>query len=215
MCGCFGNMHTYTFCVLYSFYCFFVLLFHLCIFILICFVCTSVRTTATKWQLNCGSSSSNFKEAFSFDDLVQNPNCSLIYILLTFIWCWSLLYVNFSRTFENEVGYNVGLYLTILFTSPFSTNGFIMEYLKWKGNIQSLWRIAERGEWLTEIKGFQLRNIIVWSEWSKSVKYCVRDRCLCYECMSAELPVESYSVLFSLLMVFIVLSVVSINAVIC
>ena len=30
----------------------FVLL-HLCIFILICFVCTSVRTTATEWQLNC------------------------------------------------------------------------------------------------------------------------------------------------------------------
>ena len=47
------------------------------------------------------------------------------------------------------------------------------------------------------------------------MKYCVRDQCQGYECMSAELSVESYSVLFSLLTVLIVLSVVSINAVIC
>ena len=31
----------------------FLVLFRLCIFILICFVCTSVRTTATEWQVNC------------------------------------------------------------------------------------------------------------------------------------------------------------------
>jgi hypothetical protein len=31
----------------------FFVLFRLCIFIIICFVCTSVRTTATGWQLNC------------------------------------------------------------------------------------------------------------------------------------------------------------------
>jgi hypothetical protein len=31
----------------------FFVLFRLCIFIIICFVCTGVRTTATKWQLNC------------------------------------------------------------------------------------------------------------------------------------------------------------------
>ena len=38
--------------VLYCLYCVFVL-FRLCILILICFVCTSVRTTATEWQLSC------------------------------------------------------------------------------------------------------------------------------------------------------------------
>jgi len=52
MCGCFGNMCVCIYCVLYCLYCVF-LLFRLCIFILICFVCTSVRTTATEWQLNC------------------------------------------------------------------------------------------------------------------------------------------------------------------
>jgi hypothetical protein len=44
MCGCFGNMYTCIYSVLY---CVFVL-FRLCIFILVCFVCTSVRTTATE-----------------------------------------------------------------------------------------------------------------------------------------------------------------------
>jgi hypothetical protein len=52
MCGCFGNMCTCIYCVLYYFYCVFVL-FRLCTFILNCFVCTGVRTTATEWQLNC------------------------------------------------------------------------------------------------------------------------------------------------------------------
>jgi len=51
MRGCFGKMYTCIYCVLYCLYCVFVL-FRLCIFI-ICFVCTSVRTTATEWQLNC------------------------------------------------------------------------------------------------------------------------------------------------------------------
>jgi hypothetical protein len=51
-CGRFGNMCTCIYCVLYCLSCVFVL-FRLCIFILICFVCTSVRTTATEWQLNC------------------------------------------------------------------------------------------------------------------------------------------------------------------
>jgi len=32
---------------------FFFVLFRLCISILICFVCTSVKTSATEWQLNC------------------------------------------------------------------------------------------------------------------------------------------------------------------
>ena len=89
----------------------FFVLFHLYIFILICFVCTIVRTTATKWQLNCSSSSNNnnFKEAFSFDDLVQDTNCLLNNISLAFLWCWSLLYIIFSRTQKNEVGYDIGL----------------------------------------------------------------------------------------------------------
>ena len=52
MCGCFGNMCTCIYCVLYCLYCVFVL-FCLCILIIICCVCTSVRTTATEWQLSC------------------------------------------------------------------------------------------------------------------------------------------------------------------
>jgi hypothetical protein len=47
LCGCFGNLCTCNYCVLYCWYCVFVL-FRLCLFILICFVCTSVRTTATE-----------------------------------------------------------------------------------------------------------------------------------------------------------------------
>ena len=35
MCGCFGNMCTFIYCVF--------VLFHLCTFILICFVCTRVK----------------------------------------------------------------------------------------------------------------------------------------------------------------------------
>jgi len=64
MCGCvyvevfwqvygyYGNMCTSVYCVLYCLYCVFVL-FPLYIFMFICSVCTSVRTTATEWQLNC------------------------------------------------------------------------------------------------------------------------------------------------------------------
>ena len=51
-CGCFGNLYTCVYCVLCCLYCVFVL-FRVCILILICFVCTSVRTTATEWQLIC------------------------------------------------------------------------------------------------------------------------------------------------------------------
>jgi hypothetical protein len=68
--------------------------------------------------------------------------------------------------------------------------------------------------WRRRGMGIQLRKCMVWNEWSASAKYCVRDR-------SAE-SMQSYplkvilkicvSVLFSLLTV---LSVVSINAVIC
>ena len=49
--GRFVNTYTCVYCVLYCLYCAFVL-FRLCIFILICFVSSSVRTTATEWQLN-------------------------------------------------------------------------------------------------------------------------------------------------------------------
>jgi hypothetical protein len=51
-------MCTCIYCVLWCLYCVFVL-FRLCIFILICFVCTSVRTTATEWQLNCSTNNDN------------------------------------------------------------------------------------------------------------------------------------------------------------
>jgi hypothetical protein len=47
MCGCFVNMYTRIYCVLYFFTVLFVL-FRLCIFILICFVCTSVGTIVTE-----------------------------------------------------------------------------------------------------------------------------------------------------------------------
>ena len=51
MYGCFGIMCTCIYCVLYCLYRVFVL-FHLCTFIRICFICTSVRTTATEWQIH-------------------------------------------------------------------------------------------------------------------------------------------------------------------
>jgi uncharacterized membrane protein len=59
MCGCFGNMCTCIYCVLYFLYCLFYVSFRLCIFSLICCVCTSVRTTATEWQLNCSNNNNN------------------------------------------------------------------------------------------------------------------------------------------------------------
>jgi hypothetical protein len=52
MCGRVGNMYTCIYCVLYCLYCEFVF-FRLRLLILLCFVCTSVKTTATEWQLNC------------------------------------------------------------------------------------------------------------------------------------------------------------------
>jgi hypothetical protein len=57
MYSCFGNMCTYIYCVLYRLYC--VLIFRLCIFILFFFVYTSVRTTATEWNLNYSKQVSN------------------------------------------------------------------------------------------------------------------------------------------------------------
>ena len=63
MCVCFGNICTCIYCVF--------VLFRLCIFILICFVRTSVRTTATEWQLNCsnsgGGSSSSSSSKYLMD----------------------------------------------------------------------------------------------------------------------------------------------------
>jgi hypothetical protein len=80
---------------------------------------------------------------------------------------------------------------------------------------------SERGR----VKGIQLRYCIVGSERSESVKYCVRDWCQGYEPRVLNIRVQSYlltvileitvSALFSLLTALIVLSVVSINAIIC
>ena len=51
VCGCVYVWGVLVTCILvFAVLC---VLFRLCIFILICFVCTSVRTTATEWQLNC------------------------------------------------------------------------------------------------------------------------------------------------------------------
>jgi hypothetical protein len=47
------NLPHYILSTLHHLVLFFFVLFCLCIFILVCFVSTSVRTTATKWQLNC------------------------------------------------------------------------------------------------------------------------------------------------------------------
>jgi hypothetical protein len=64
MCGCFDNcVGVVAACVLVFILfvlfdlCF--LLLRLCMFILICFVCTSVKTTATKWKLNCSNNNNN------------------------------------------------------------------------------------------------------------------------------------------------------------
>ena len=45
--------------------------------------------------------------------------------------------------------------------------------------IQSLWRIAEHGEWMGSMQEIWLSYCIVRSEWSESVGYCIRDRCQC------------------------------------
>jgi hypothetical protein len=52
MCGCFGNMCTYIYCVVF--------MYHVLLLLCLCtrciysrFVCTSARTTATECQLNC------------------------------------------------------------------------------------------------------------------------------------------------------------------
>jgi len=61
-CGCFNLFYNVlgvlVICVLvFTVFCtvctVLFVLFRLCIFILVCFVCTSVRTTATEWQVNC------------------------------------------------------------------------------------------------------------------------------------------------------------------
>jgi hypothetical protein len=75
------------------------------------------------------------------------------------------------------------------------------------------------------VKGIQLRYCTVWSEESECVKYCVRDRCQGYEPGELNVSLQIYllsliltiiaSVLISLLTVKFVVSVVSINAVIC
>jgi len=52
MCGCFGNMCTSIYYVLYNSYYVFGIVSFMYIFSYL-FVSTSVRTTATEWQLNC------------------------------------------------------------------------------------------------------------------------------------------------------------------
>jgi hypothetical protein len=79
----------------------------------------------------------NWKEDFSVDGLVQNPNCSLTNILLAFIWCRNLPYTIFSGTFGNEVSTDIGLQLSILFLSPFFKQWFYNGIFKWKGKIPS------------------------------------------------------------------------------
>jgi hypothetical protein len=58
MWGCFDNMCTCIYSVLYCLYRVFIL-FRLCIFILISFVCTNERTAAIPWKLNCSINNSN------------------------------------------------------------------------------------------------------------------------------------------------------------
>ena len=64
--------------------------------------------------------------------------------------------------------------------------------------LQSVWRIAERGEWMTESKGDsseELQSV----EWGKRICEVLRSRPVSglwprsAECMSAELPVEGDS----------------------
>ena len=95
MCGCFGNMCTCIYCVLYFFVlCF--LLFRLCVFILICFVCTSVRTTATEWKKKINNntygyllSQASSSRYFSWNSSDSDPQ-ALSFTLQYFpyyVWC--------------------------------------------------------------------------------------------------------------------------------
>jgi hypothetical protein len=61
LCGCFDNMSTFIYCVLYCLYCVFCI-FRLCIFILISL--PVVMITATEWKLSFNSSSNNKNNKF-------------------------------------------------------------------------------------------------------------------------------------------------------
>jgi len=76
--GRFCNTYTCIYCVLYCLYRVFVL-FRLCTFILICFICTTVRTTATEWQLNCRNNNNNNNnfEALSAQHTVETQ-CTVL-----------------------------------------------------------------------------------------------------------------------------------------
>jgi len=65
MCGCFGNMCTCTYCVLYCLCCVFVLS-CLCTFVVICFVCTS------EGLLPLSDNSIEVSSSFSNDDNNNN-----------------------------------------------------------------------------------------------------------------------------------------------
>ena len=100
---------------------------------------------------------SNWREAFSVDGLVQNPNSSLTNILLAFIWCRSLSYTIFSRNFGNEVSTDICLQFSILFLSPFYKEWFYNGIFKWKGKIpdyKDLLKVWFKGELIKGVLSF-------------------------------------------------------------
>jgi hypothetical protein len=102
---------------------------------------------------------SNWREAFSVDGLVQNPNCSLSNTLLALIWHRSLSYTIFSRTFGNEVSTDIGLQLSILFLSPFFKHWYYNGIFKWKGKIpdyKDLLKMWFKGELIKGVLNFRI-----------------------------------------------------------
>jgi hypothetical protein len=74
LCGCFDNMCTCIYCVLYWLLCF--LLFHLCTFSLTCLVCSSVRTATPSQKLiavnnnNNNNNNNNVHSRFQFHNYI-------------------------------------------------------------------------------------------------------------------------------------------------
>ena len=77
----------------------------------------------------------SLKETFSDEELFLKPYCSVANILF-WLMCWcNLVYITFSRIFENDVNKEIGLKLVISILSPFLNKGFISEKFYREGKI--------------------------------------------------------------------------------
>ena len=77
----------------------------------------------------------SLKEAFSVEELYLKPYC-LVGNILFWLLCWyNLVYITYSRIFENDVSKETGLKLFIFVLSPFLCKGFISENFNREGKV--------------------------------------------------------------------------------